>query len=91
LFVGQSAQTALICVDLNDPVVLEALLEGQVSVQLQDQDGKIIAVGETIGFAPVIERSRRKSRRISESALTRHTKELADFSKDGKDQMETDR
>lgn len=71
----------MICADLNDPVVLEALLQGQVSVQLEDQDGKIVAVGETVGFAPVIERSRQKNRRISESALTRHTKKLTEFEK----------
>jgi hypothetical protein len=89
MFLVQNTQpTALICVDLNDPVVLEALLEGQLSVQLEDQDGKIIAVGETVGFAPVIEKSKRKSRPISESALTRHTKELSDFSKDDEEHKE---
>jgi hypothetical protein len=60
--------------------VLEALLEGQLAVQIKDRNGQIIAVGETIEFGPVDDKS--KECPLEESALTGHFKKLNEFELD---------
>lgn len=80
--------SAMVCVDLNDPSVLTALLEGQMAVQIEDQEGRILAVGETVSFAPVDSQAKKKIRHISESNMTKHVKELEEFEKETTQEVE---
>ncbi|KAI6180608.1 FAT domain-containing protein [Aphelenchoides besseyi] len=43
-----------IFVDLNDPTTLEELMNGPIDVKIKDPDGNVVAVGRSLGFAPIM-------------------------------------